>query len=85
MGLSASQFEIICNRLENLENQLQRPEVEEIMTREEVANMLDCSTASLDRAVNRGFFKRYRLPGSRRVYFKRSEVMAAIEVNPVEG
>lgn len=49
----------------------------EILTTSDVMEMLDVCRTTLTRMQNRGVFPIYRI--GRRVYFKKSEIIAAIE------
>jgi predicted DNA-binding transcriptional regulator AlpA len=49
---------------------------EDVMTREQVKNLLGCSYVTLHKHVEKGRFKKYSLGG--RSYYKRSEILETI-------
>ena len=55
----------------------------ELLTVEEALEILGIHRATLYLLVKRGQLTRYRIPGHRRVYFKRAEVEALKQPKPV--
>jgi hypothetical protein len=51
----------------------------EILTKEHVAELLHCSIATIQKLTNEGVLQSYSLPSTRRIYYKRSEVIAAMQ------
>jgi excisionase family DNA binding protein len=52
---------------------------EEFITRAESADILKIEIRTLDRWVQKGRLRAYRVPGSRLIRFKRKEVMALLQ------
>lgn len=55
----------------------------ELYTKTELAEILKVNESSIYNYTAKGIFKGYKFKGSRRVYFKKSEVLAALtEIDP---
>jgi excisionase family DNA binding protein len=55
----------------------------DILTKQEVADLLSISLWTVERLTNDGVLRGYRLPDRRRIYYQRSEVLQALTNNPV--
>ena len=55
----------------------------DLLTAEEALQILKIHRATLQKLIKRGQLTRYRIPGHRRVYFKRAEVEALKQPKPV--
>lgn len=87
-------FEVLESKINGIEKMLsdlieqtkaskpQKTEVE-LMTRKEVAKLLDCSLVSLHVRMREGAIPFYR--SGRRVYFKRSEVVSSLREGKIKG
>lgn len=54
----------------------------EIYTKTELAKILNVNESSIYNYTSRGILKGYKFPGSRRIYYKRVEVEAALTEIP---
>ncbi len=75
----------MCSQLETLiskviQAQTQKEE-EDILSRKDVAQLLQISLYTLHAFVKHGQLKPLRIPGSSRVYFKRSDVIELLQSN----
>jgi len=57
----------------------------ELYTKSELAKILNVNECSIYNYTAKGILKGYRMPGSRRIYFKKAEVeKALIEIKPTK-
>ena len=64
----------VNSKLEDLKKNFQPKEPEEYLTRHEVAQMFKIDISSVHNWTKKGKLKSYGVPGSGRVYYKRSEI-----------
>jgi excisionase family DNA binding protein len=72
----SNEVSIIRNQLEELKNSFEPKTPEENLTRDEVAKILKCDISTVHNWTAKGKLKKYGI--GNRVYYKRSEVEAAI-------
>lgn len=77
-----TKLDSVTNRLDNLNQNFQPKEPEEYLTRHEVAQMFKIDISSVHNWTKKGKLKSYGVPGSGRIYYKRSELeKVLIEIN----
>ena len=75
-------LDMLLDVYKDLLNNFQPKEPEEYLTRHEVAEMFKIDISSVHNWVKRGKLKSYGVPGSGRVYFKRTELeKVLIQIN----
>jgi len=58
----------------------------ELLTIQDVADLLELSKRTVERKIKDGVIPAFRLPGGRRLYVKRADLLAALEpVEPRDG
>lgn len=74
----------VNSKLEDLKKNFQPKEPEELLTRNEVAEMFKIDLSSVHNWTKKGKLKSYGISGSARVYYKRTEInQLLIQINKV--
>lgn len=67
-------------KIDSIDSKIKNPQDEQFLTVQQVEEMFGIEKTAIYNRIKEGLFKRYRFAGSRRIYFKKSEIINSLEL-----